>query len=99
MAGRYLLSHPPGANVNHSNTASTLMNHFNVLSKAPLAKAAIDRWVISPSRGVNAQIKINQGANAVSKTATDTAPTQAELTLIEKLVKAGVISGTAISNE
>ena len=99
LAGRYLLSHPPGANVNHSNTASTLMNHFNVLSKAPLAKAAIDKWVISPSRGVNAQIKINQGANAVSKTATNTTPTQAELTLMEKLVKAGVISGTAISNE
>lgn len=98
-AGRFLISHPPGSNVNHSNTASTLMNYFSMFSKVPIAKAAVDKWVIAPSRGVNAQIKINQGANALSKTATDTPPTQAELTMLERLVKAGLISGTAVSND
>lgn len=91
-AGRYLISQPAGANVNHSNTAAALMNHLGTLSKMPIIKAAADKWIVGPSRGVNARIKINQGASALSKTAKST-PQSQDLTLIERLTQAGVLTG------
>lgn len=99
LAGRYLISQPPGSNVNNSNTASALMNHLSSFSKLPVIKDVVNRWVVPPVRGVNAQIKINQGSNALSKTAQAVPQAPADLSLIEKLVKAGVISGANISNE
>ncbi|WP_180122974.1 hypothetical protein [Acinetobacter sp. YH12086] len=91
-AGRYLISQPAGANVNHSGTAAALMNHLGALSKMPIVKAAADKWVVGPSRGVNARIKINQGASALSKTAKQATQNQ-DLTLIERLAQAGVLTG------
>ena len=63
-AGRYLISQPPGANVNHSNSASALANYMSSFLKMPIVKGAVDKWVVAPSRGVNAHIKINQSASA-----------------------------------
>ncbi|WP_173911040.1 hypothetical protein [Acinetobacter sp. Marseille-Q1618] len=98
-AGRYLISQPPGANVNHSNSASAFANYLSSFIKLPVVKGAVDKWVVSPSRGVNAHIKINQGANALAKTSTQNPSSGAELSLIDRLVKAGILSGANLPNQ
>lgn len=98
-AGRYLNSHPPGSNVNHSNSASTLMNYMSSFIKLPLVRGAVDKYLVGPARGVNAQIKINQGASALQKTSTQGAATQSERTLIDRLVEAGILGGTNLPNQ
>ncbi len=98
-AGRYLISQPPGANVNHSNSASAFANYLSSFVKLPVVKGAVDKWVISPSRGVNAHIKINQGASALAKTSTQNPSNGAELSLMDRLVKAGILGGANISDQ
>lgn len=98
-AGRYLNSHPPGSNVNHSNSASTFMNYMGSFIKLPVVKGLADKYLVSPVRGVNAHIKINQGSSALSKTATKNAPPQSDLSLLEKLTQAGILSGSNLSNQ
>ena len=98
-AGRYLNSHPPGSNVNHSNSASTLMNYMSSFIKLPLVKGAVDKYLVGPARGVNAQIKINQGASALQKTATQGVATQSERSLIDRLVEAGILGGANLPNQ
>lgn len=98
-AGRYLNSHPPGSNVNHSNSASTFMNYMGSFIKLPVVKGLADKYLVSPVRGVNAHIKINQGSSALSKTATKNTPTQSDQTLLEKLTQAGILSGSNLSDQ
>lgn len=98
-AGRYLNSHPPGSNVNHSNSASTLMNYMSSFIKLPLVRGAVDKYLVGPARGVNAQIKINQGASALQKTATQSAANQSERSLIDRLVEAGILGGANLPNQ
>ena len=93
MAAKFLISQPPGANVNNSNTASTLMNYFSTFTKFPFVNEVAKKFAVNPVRGVNAQVKINQGASALSKTATQSAPSRAEQEVIDQLVKLGVIGG------
>ena len=93
MAAKFLISQPPGANVNSSNTASTLMNYFSTFTKFPFVNEVAKKFAVNPVRGVNAQIKINQGASALSKTATQSAPSIVGQEMIDQLVKLGVISG------
>lgn len=64
----------------------------------PVVKAAVDKWVVGPGRGVNARIKINQGASALSKTA-KTTPEINDLPLIDRLVRMGVITGANASTD
>lgn len=94
MAAKFLISQPPGANVNSSNTASTLMNYFSTFTKLPVVNDLAKKFAVNPVRGVNAQIKINQGASALSKTATKNAPSRVEQEAIDQLVKLGVIGGS-----
>lgn len=93
MAAKFLISQPPGANVNNANTAATLMNYFSTFTKFPFVNEVAKKFAVNPVRGVNAQIKINQGASALSKTATQSAPSRAEQDVIDQLVKLGVIGG------
>jgi len=96
-AGRYLISQPPGANVNHSGTASALMNHLSTFIKLPIVRAAVDKYAVAPSRAIKAQININQGSNPLPATATPIP--QAPGSLYDRLVKAGVIAGANASDE
>jgi hypothetical protein len=99
MAGKFLISQPPGANVNNSNTASTLMNYFSTFTKFPFVNEVAKKFAVNPVRGVNAQIKINQGASAISKTSTKNPTTQTSQSLIDQLRKAGLISGANASKD
>lgn len=47
----------------------------------------------------NAQIKINQGASALQKTATQNAANQSERSLIDRLVEAGILGGANLPNQ
>lgn len=93
LAAKFLISQPPGANVNSSNTASTLMNYFSTLTKLPVVNDLAKKFAVNPVRGVNAQIKINQGASALSKTAIKNAQSATEQALVDELTKLGVIGG------
>lgn len=101
LAGKYLISQPPGSNVNNSGTAAVLVNHFNVLSKLPVVKAIADKYVVAPARGVKAEVNIQSGAKALSKTAESNTQTVSDLdqSIIDQLRKAGFLSGANAANQ
>ena len=95
-ASRYLYSQPMGSNVNNSNTSSALLNmigYMDVLKRVPIIGPKLDSVSKGAINGVNAQIKISQGGNAIGKTATKKPPTTAEKSLLDRLTKLGVIGG------
>lgn len=101
-ASRYLFSQPRGSNVNNSNSASAfanMMGYMGLLKRIPLVGPKVEQLANSGVRGVNAQIKISQGTNALPRTAKNTPLTPRELATQEKLIKLGIITGSNAAKE
>lgn len=100
-AAKYLFSQPRGSNVNNSNSASAfanMMGYMGLLKKIPVVGPKVEQLANSGIRGVNAQIKINQGENALSRTA-PIKPSPQQQSLIDRLVQAGLISGASAATQ
>jgi len=102
-AGEYLVSQPAHSYVNNSNSASGLMNYFGTVIKNVGGIGRHVPWVnetiVQPIQGAGQRISATRALNNPSLAGTSMQATPADLSLIEKLVKAGVISGANISNE
>lgn len=100
-ATKYLFAQPRGANVNNSNSASAfanMMNYMGLLKNVPVIGPKINQAVNSGIRGVDAQIKISQGSNALQNTATRT-PSIRDQQTTKWLMQMGLLGGANAANE
>ena len=95
-AGEYIVTQPNHSYVNNSNTASALMNFFGGIINKPGV-----RVLLSPVKDVADSVKVNGALKATitNGKAPAAAATTAEQTLIDRLTKLGLLSGTAVSNK
>lgn len=91
-AADYLMTQPPHSYVNNSNTASTLANHFMTLLKLPGV-----RVVLSSVKDVPDSIA-TKGAMKPSIVG-DKIQERATQDLIERLTRAGLMSGSNLPNQ
>ena len=95
-AGEYIVTQPNHSYVNNSNTASALMNFFGGIINKPGV-----RVLLSPVKDIADSVKVS-GSLKTSITngkAPAAAATTAEQTLIDRLTKLGLLSGTAMSDK
>lgn len=98
-AAKYMISHPTGSNVNHSNSASQVLNAVRGLSKFPY----FEKIAMPIANYFNAGSKINVSASqAIGKTSTAAAPkplTIAEKRAIEAARQSGTLSSSQMRNQ
>lgn len=91
-AADYLISQPPHSYVNNSNTASAISNHLMGLFKLPGARVILSAVKDVPdSMAVSKAMQPSITGEAVQ--------TQDNLDLIERLTRAGLISGSNLPNQ
>ncbi|MFW1943482.1 hypothetical protein ACG93R_08220 [Acinetobacter guillouiae] len=91
-AADYFITQPPHSYVNNSNTSATLANHFMSLLKLPGARIALSAVKDVPdSIAVSGAMKPSIAGEAI--------PTQANQDLIDRLTRAGLISGSNLPNQ
>lgn len=91
-AGHYLVTQPAHSNINNSNTASVLLNHLSGLINKPGV-----RMLLAPVKDVKDSMQVGKAMN--SSMPGNTAPTDVNLTLLEKLTQAGILSGSNLSDQ
>ena len=98
-AGDYLVTQPNHAYVNNSNTSAALMNFFGGLINKPGV-----RVLLSPLKDVADSVKVSRSLKG--SVAGETVPaaanpliSNAQLEIIDKLSKAGMIGGAAYGNQ
>ncbi len=98
-AGDYLVTQPNHAYVNNSNTSAALMNFFGGLINKPGV-----RVLLSPLKDVADSVKVSRSLKG--SVAGETVPaaanpliSNAQLEIIDKLSKAGLIGGAAYGNQ
>ena len=92
-AGHYLVTQPNHSYVNNSNTSAALMNFFGGLINKPGV-----RVLLSPLKDVADSVKVSRSlkgsvASAATPTTTNPLISNAQLEIINKLSKAGLIGG------
>lgn len=94
-AGHYLVTQPAHSYVNNSNTASAVMNYLGGMVDKPGM-----RVLLSPVKDIKDGVQVGRmmQSNMPSGPAATQPTTQAELSLIDKLTKAGLLGGANISN-
>ena len=100
-AAKYLHSQPVGSNVNNSNSTSAfmkLLGYMDILKKIPVVGKYASEKAQAVPRGVNAQIKISQGSNALQNTATRT-PSIRDQQTTKWLMQMGLLGGANAANE
>ncbi|UOH16906.1 hypothetical protein [Acinetobacter sp. NyZ410] len=91
-AADYFITQPPHSFVNNSNTSATLANHFMSLLKLPGARIALSAVKDVPdSIAVSGAMKPSLAGEAI--------PAQANQDLIDRLTRAGLISGSNLPNQ
>ena len=98
-AGDYLVTQPNHAYVNNSNTSAALMNFFGGLINKPGV-----RVLLSPLKDVADSVKVSRSlkgsvAGEAVPAATNPLISNAQLEIIDKLSKAGMIGGAAYGNQ
>lgn len=105
MAGHYLVSQPNHAYVNNSNSAAGLANHFsrivNAASDFGMKLPFVNRAVVEP---IQMASNYRQTANAlkggsIADTSTPITQSQQDMALIDRLVKAGILSGANLPQQ
>lgn len=93
-AADYLITQPPHSYVNNSNSGSTLVNYFmQFINKAGVRKLPIVESIADFGN-------TRQVANVMQPSiAGEALPTQANQDLIERLTRAGLISGSNLPNQ
>ncbi|RZG47043.1 hypothetical protein [Acinetobacter wuhouensis] len=92
-AADYLISQPPHSYVNNSNTSATLANHFLGLLKLPGARIALSAVKDVPdSIAVSKAMQPSIAGEAIPIS-------QGTQDLIERLTRAGLISGSNLPNQ
>lgn len=91
-AADYLITQPPHSYVNNSNTTATLANHLMGLLKLPGA-----RVVLSAVKDVPDSMAVTKAMQP--SLAGEAIPTQANQDLIDRLTRAGLISGSNLPNQ
>lgn len=95
MAGHYLVTQPAHSNINNSNTASVLMNHLGGLINKPGV-----RMLLAPVKDVKDSVQAGKMMNPSmpkGEVSIDFTPDNAPL--IDRLTKAGIISGSNLPNQ
>lgn len=97
--GDYLVTQPNHAYVNNSNTSAALMNFFGGLINKPGV-----RVLLSPLKDVADSVKVSRSlkgsvAGEAVPAATNPLISNAQLEIIDKLSKAGLIGGAAYGNQ
>lgn len=98
-AGDYLVTQPNHAYVNNSNTSAALMNFFGGLINKPGV-----RVLLSPLKDVADSVKVSRSlkgsvAGEAVPAAANPLISNAQLEIIDKLSKAGMIGGAAYGNQ
>ena len=98
-AGDYLVTQPNHAYVNNSNTSAALMNFFGGLINKPGV-----RVLLSPLKDVADSVKVSRSlkgsvAGEAVPAAANPLISNAQLEIIDKLSKAGLIGGAAYGNQ
>ena len=98
-AGDYLVTQPNHSYVNNSNTSAALMNFFGGLINKPGV-----RVLLSPLKDVADSVKVSRSlkgsvAGEAVPAATNPLISNAQLEIIDKLSKAGLIGGAAYRNQ
>lgn len=95
-AGHYLVSQPKHAYVNNSNTASTVANYLNNFIDKPGI-----RKLISPIKDIKDGVQVGgmMKSNMPAGQAVAQPTTQAELSLIDKLMRAGLLGGASLPQQ
>lgn len=98
-AGDYLVTQPNHAYVNNSNTSAALMNFFGGLINKPGV-----RVLLSPLKDVADSVKVSRSlkgsvASEAVPAATNPLISNAQLEIIDKLSKAGLIGGANASKD
>lgn len=98
-AGHYLVTQPNHSYVNNSNTSAALMNFFGGLINKPGV-----RVLLSPLKDVADSVKVSRSlkgsvAGEAVPAATNPLISNAQLEIIDKLSKAGLISGANASKD
>ena len=93
-AAHYLITQPPHSYVNNSNSGSTLVNYFmQFINKAGVRKLPIIESLADLGNS-------KQVANVMQPTITgDAIPTQVNQDLIDRLTRAGLITGSNLPNQ
>lgn len=97
-AGHYLVTQPNHSYVNNSNTSAALMNFFGGLINKPGV-----RVLLSPLKDVADSVKVSRSlkgsvASEVVPTTTNPLISNAQLEIINKLSKAGLIGGANLQD-
>lgn len=97
-AGHYLVTQPNHSYVNNSNTSAALMNFFGGLINKPGV-----RVLLSPLKDVADSVKVSRSlkgsvASEAIPTTTNPLISNAQLEIINKLSKAGLISGANLQD-
>lgn len=95
MAGHYLVTQPAHSNINNSNTAAALMNHLGGLINKPGV-----RMLLAPVKDVKDSVQAGRIMNPTmprGEVSIDFTPNDASL--IDRLTRAGIISGSNLPNQ
>ncbi|WP_436872657.1 hypothetical protein [Acinetobacter haemolyticus] len=94
-AADYLITQPPHSYVNNSNTASAVMNYFSGIINKPGV-----RMLLAPIKDIQDSRAVNQALRPdISGQQLPQSLTQQEQALIDRLVRAGVITGATSSTD
>lgn len=91
-AADYLISQPPHSYVNNSNTASAISNHLMGLLKLPGA-----RVILSAVKDIPDSMAVTKAMQPT--VAGEAIPAQVNQELIDRLTRAGLISGSNLPNQ
>ena len=95
MAGHYLVTQPAHSNINNSNTASVLMNHLGGLINKPGV-----RMLLAPVKDVKDSVQAGKMMNpSMPKGEVSIDFTPDDASLIDRLTRAGIISGSNLPNQ
>lgn len=95
MAGHYLVTQPAHSYINNSNTAAALMNHLSGLINKPGV-----RMLLAPVKDVKDSVQAGKMMNSTmpkGEVSIDFTPDNASL--IDRLTRAGIISGSNLPNQ
>lgn len=97
-AGHYLVTQPAHSYVNNSNTASALMNHLGGLVDKPGV-----RMLLAPVKDIKDSVQVGKAMKSdmpAAKAELKSTPSDdGGLSLIDRLVKAGLIGGSNLPNQ
>lgn len=95
MAGHYLVTQPAHSYINNSNTAAALMNHLGGLINKPGV-----RMLLAPVKDVKDSVQAGKMMNpSMPKGEVSIDFTPDDATLIDRLTRAGIISGSNLPNQ